>query len=256
MIEYFVLSFRGARQFETNFDTKNFKQTKLYIIDNGKQNFKKYKSHLYYSTSQNIGCAGGWNLICRIAFEYLNLSQIIIGQDDTLIEQEHLSKIMEATNENTICGLFSPFFEFSCFGINKKVWEKVGCFDENCIDAYCEDTDYKQRCYLSDVSILNLGLSGKKLNLRISISENPRLQDTLYVNRSYVRSKWGKSLNKTETGRLEEQPPYLYKYPFNKIENKINFIPLTYRLQKVHNTGDIFPSFDEFSKFKSLQKPI
>ena len=26
-------------------------------------------------------------------------------------------------------------------------------FDENCIDAYCEDADYKQRCYLNDVKI-------------------------------------------------------------------------------------------------------
>ena len=42
----------------------------------------------------------------------------------------------------------------------------------------------------------------------------------------------------------------------NKITNKINFIPLTYRLQKVHNTRDTFPSFDEFNKFKRLQKPI
>ena len=256
MIKYFILSYRGAKELETNFDVSKFNQTKIYIVDNGQQNFTKHKSHLYYSTSRNIGCAGGWNLICKIAFEHLHCHQIIIGQDDTILEQEHLLKITEKTNENTICGLFSPFFEFSCFGINRETWKKIGHFDENCIDAYCEDADYKQRCYLSGIAVINLGLPGKKYNLRISINKNPRLQDTLYVNRSYVRSKWGKSLNKTEIGRLEEQPPYLYKYPFNKIENKINFIPLTHRLKKVHNVKDIFPSSDEFKIFQRLQKAI
>ena len=78
MIKYFILSYRGAKELETNFDVNKFNQTKIYIVDNGQQNFTKHKSHLYYSTSRNIGCAGGWNLICKIAFEHLHYHQIII----------------------------------------------------------------------------------------------------------------------------------------------------------------------------------
>ena len=41
---------------------------------------------------KNIGCAGGFNLICYIAFEYLGLEKIIIGQEDTIVEEKEMEE--------------------------------------------------------------------------------------------------------------------------------------------------------------------
>ena len=49
-------------------------------------------------------------------------------------------------------------------------------FDENCIDGYCEDADYKQRCLLNDIKIEHLGKSHKR-NLGMSRIKNKRIFD-------------------------------------------------------------------------------
>ena len=108
-----------------------------------------------YQTKKNIGCAGGFNLICYIAFEYLGLEKIIIGQEDTIVEEKEMEELLEKCNENTIMGLIKPHFDLATFALHKKTFIKIGMFDENCIDGYCEDADYKQRCYLNGVKIEN-----------------------------------------------------------------------------------------------------
>ena len=74
----------------------------LRIIDNGNQ---KISGHQHYKTKKNIGCAGGWNLICYIAFEYLGLEKIVIGQEDVIIEENEMREVLEKCNENTIAAL-------------------------------------------------------------------------------------------------------------------------------------------------------
>ena len=69
-INYFILGYQGFNYFKEKFDKEKFPNTILRIIDNGNQ---KINEHQLYQTKKNLGCAGGWNLICYIAFEYLGL---------------------------------------------------------------------------------------------------------------------------------------------------------------------------------------
>ena len=76
-----------------------------------------------------------------------------------------MREVLEKCNENTIAALIKHPFEFSSFAIHKNTFKKVGIFDENCIDAYCEDYDYKQRCYLNSIKIESLDKSLERFKL-------------------------------------------------------------------------------------------
>ncbi len=246
MINYFILGHQGFNYFKEKFDEKKYQKTILRIIDNGNQ---KITGHQLYETKKNIGCAGGWNLICYIAFNYLGLEKIIIGQEDTIVEEIEMIELLEKCNENTITGLIKPRWEFATFALHKKTFKKIGMFDENCIDAYCEDADYKQRCYLNKIKIESLNKSLER-NFGISRKVNKRIYDTITVNRIYIKEKWGKSINEDKIALLDEQPPYEYKYPFNKNNLDSNFIPITKRMRMIHNLKDNkTPSQEEILKF-------
>ena len=246
MINYFLLGYQGFNYFKEKFDEKKYQKTILRIIDNGNQKITGYQ---LYETKKNIGCAGGWNLICYIAFNYLGLEKIIIGQEDTIVEEIEMIELLERCNENTIIGLIKPRWEFATFALHKKTFKKIGMFDENCIDAYCEDADYKQRCYLNKIKIESLNKSLER-NFGISRKINKRIYDTITVNRIYIKEKWGKSINKDKTALLDEQPPYEFKYPFNKNNLDSNFIPITKRMRMIHNLKDNkTPSQEEILKF-------
>ena len=245
MINYFILGYQGFNYFKEKFDKKKYPKTILRIIDNGNQ---KITGHQLYETKKNIGCAGGWNLICYIAFEYLGLEKIIIGQEDLILEENEMRDLLEKCDENTITALLKTF-EFSTFALHKKTFKKLGMFDENCIDAYCEDADYKQRCYLSGIKIESFNKPDER-NLGISRKINKRIYDTIAVNRIYIKEKWGKSINEDKIALLDEQPPYEFKYPFNKNNLDSNFIPITKRMRMIHNLKDNkTPSQEEILKF-------
>ena len=246
MINYFILAYQGYDYFKEKFVKEQYPNTTLRIIDNGNQKIKEYQ---LYETKKNIGCAGGWNLICYIAFEYLGLDKIIIGQEDAIVTENEMREMIEKCNENTIAALIKDPFEFSTFALHKKTFKKIGVFDENCIDAYCEDYDYKQRCYLNGVKIESLNKSLEK-NLGISRKINKKIYDTITVNRLYIREKWGKSVNKNKSDQMHQRPPYEFKYPFNKNDLDSDFIPISQRMKIIQNLNDNkTPSQKEILKF-------
>ena len=245
MINYFLLAYQGFDHFREKFDKKKYPNTTLRIIDNGNQMIEDYE---IYKTKNNIGCAGGWNLICYIGFEYLGLEKIIIGQEDTIVQEKEMKELLENCNENTIATLIKPHFEFSTFALHKKTFIKIGMFDENCIDAYCEDADYKQRCYLNGVKIKSLEKSPER-NLGMSRRKNKRIYDTITVNRIYIKQKWGTSINKDDLSFRDEQPPYEFKNPFNKKNLDTNFIPITERMKIMQDLkNNTLPSQNEIAK--------
>ena len=245
-INYFILGYQGFNYFKEKFDKEKFPNTILRIIDNGNQ---KINEHQLYQTKKNLGCAGGWNLICYIAFEYLGLEKIIIGQEDLIVEENEMKDLIEKCDENTITALLKHPFEFSTFTLHKKTFKKIGLFDENCIDAYCEDADYKQRCYLSGIKIESLNKPNER-NLGISRKINKRIYDTITVNRIYIREKWGKSINENKIDQMNERPPYEFKYPFNKNNLNLSFFPITQRMKLIQNLEDNkLPSQEEIPKF-------
>ncbi len=250
MSNIFVLSYCNA----SNFINKIGNEYSYHMIDNGNQKCETPSGCYYFSTSRNIGCAGGWNLICDIAFEYLNLEKIIITQDDASVPLELMEQALDETQGLSITGVIQPFFEFSCFAITKQVWETIGRFDENFIYVYCEDADYKQRCYLSRVTISSLYSPNKDMNQSLTIKEHPNL-DRISYNRDYLRTKWGDSIHPSNAARQDGQAPFENKTPFSSIEESmpINYIPRTNRITKVYGEDTKFPSEIEYERFKNIK---
>jgi hypothetical protein len=253
MYNYFILGFQGFRYFKKNYIKEKYSKTNLRIIDNGNQNIDGFQT---YQTNKNIGCAGGWNLICYIGFQYLGLEKIIIGQEDIITTESEMNELLEKCNEKTIPALIQPNFEFAVFAMHKKTYIKIGLFDENCIDAYCEDADYKQRCYLNDIKIESLNIPNSR-NLGLSRKINSRIYDTITVNRLYIKDKWGLSVNKNEASQLDEQPPYQFKHPFNKDNLDTKFIPITPRMKQIQQISENqLPSQEEILKFLTNNQGI
>ena len=99
--------------------------------------------------------------------------------------------------------------QFSCFGINRLCYEKIGPFDDQFYPAYYEDNDYHYRMRLGNLAaVCNLKNFYFHFGSRTKII-NPAFKE--FVDENYLRnrerylSKWG-GLPGEET----------YKTPFDK----------------------------------------
>jgi hypothetical protein len=245
----FVLTYSAAQSFFLN--TTPLKTSLYYLIDNGNQKYTPTFGCNRFVTSKNIGCAGGWNLICDIAFDCLDLDKIVITQDDATISPELIAQALEETNGLSITGVIQPFFEFSTFVITKEVWSTVGRFDENFIYVYSEDADYKQRCLLNGVILNSLYTPNHGTNESASIKNNPSL-DRIAYNRQYLKNKWGDSIHPNPAARLDGQPPFAHRTPFENLEDSLptDYIPFTSRITQVYGDITDFPSKIEYERFK------
>ena len=229
---FFVLGYNGCDYFDKWYDREQFQNTKLYYIDNGRQNLSdKLKNDLVYTTTKNIGCAGGWNLMCDYAFKILNLDKIIIGQEDAMISEEILEELYNRCNPTTICGTYDNSFDFAVFSLHRDTFNLIGRADENILFAGCEDDDYKHRCKLNNVKIDSLGIP-HGYNISIANNDNCKPRETSVYNAEYVNKKWG---------------GYTYTIPFNDI----NYVHLpTEMFIKYYGNTSGWPSFNELKQIK------
>jgi hypothetical protein len=249
----FVLSYCGAQDFFNTISVKDFPGSTFYFIDNGNQSYDATFTCTTYTTSTNLGCAGGWNLICRIAFDYLNLEKIIITQDDACYTEEQIEDALAETSATCLTGVFQPYFEFSCFAIHRDTWKQVGAFDENFIYVYSEDADYKQRCMLQGIVLNSLMVPSAGSNKSLTVKRNPSMNRVLY-NREYLQWKWGKSIHPSEVARRDSQPPFEYRTPFDELV-PVDYIPKSRRIDTAYpalKTTLRFPSEVEYDRFKTV----
>jgi hypothetical protein len=244
----FVLSYSAASSFFTR--TSPLNTANYYFIDNGNQEYQSTFDCRFFTCSRNIGCAGGWNLICKIAFEHLCLDKIVITQDDAHIAPHHIDQALQETEGLCITGVIQPFFEFSTFAITREVWERVGAFDENFVYVYSEDADYKQRCMLSGVVVNSLYVPNRGSNDSASIKNNPAINRILY-NREYLLHKWGPSIHPNPNARADGQPPFEYKTPFcaDVPDLPLDFVLRTKRISNIYGHSESFPSEQEYERF-------
>jgi hypothetical protein len=248
----FILSYSRAQQFFNEVEQDS--RFTYYFIDNNKQSYKPTISCATHTTARNIGCAGGWNLICKIAFDFLGLEKIIITQDDCILDYTKMQQALAECTPTRIVGVIQPFFEFSCFAIHRDTYKTVGDFDENCIYVYCEDADYKQRCRLLNITIDSLYASNQGMNQSASIKDDPSI-NRLEANKEYLKFKWGRSIHPSSTARADFQPPYENTSPFSPemaydYSFPIRYIPLTKRITRIYGDLD-FPSAIEYERFKN-----
>lgn len=243
MIHIFILGYCGADYFNKWCSELNYgDDIKFYFVDNGQQILPEFiQDKLIYQTTKNIFCAGGWNLICDIAFDSLKLDKIIIGQEDAIFTDEILREIDMQTNHTTICGTYDRSFEFSLFGLHSETYKRVGRFDENFILGGNEDNDYKHRCKLCNVNVTSLNVSAE-YNMSLTGGYREKFNS---INSAYLHEKWGQHV-------FEANKLYEYDTPYNS-ELKQDQISLTanyrnyFNLPETHNT---FMSNTEYNLYK------
>jgi len=163
------------------------KEDALFLINNGSSDETitflselQSRGNLFVlNLSENAGVAGAWNTALKLAFEDLNCDNVIFLGNDTLLNPLTLKRIKEdlampdvglvsAFNITKKCADEREFFEtagtsddnyieapdFSCFGMNKNCFKKVGFFDEAFYPAYYEDNDYHYRMKLEKIKAL------------------------------------------------------------------------------------------------------
>jgi len=230
----FILGYSAINYFSEWYDHSNYPNTELHIIDNNKQIIpEKFKNNITYTTSQNIGCSGGWNLICDIGFNHLGYDIIVIGQEDARFSEEILDAITDAVTPTTIVGTYNNSFEFSLYGIHRDTYNNIGRFDENFIFAGCEDNDYKHRCQLAGVTVECLGVPHSYNANATTYEGSPYIPNPIRkYNENYVHSKWNH---------------YKNTLPFGKAEP----VQMTDTFKQVYGDLEDFPSISEFKLFKN-----
>ena len=184
----FILGYGSCKFLDAWFNPLKFPNTTIRIVDNGQQQYtEQLKPFVYYTTSRNLGCAGGWNLICQIAFDQMNLEKVIISNEDNLYSEEYLDALTNQCTPTNIAGTYDRAFEFSLFCIHRDTYKKVGMFDENVIMAAGEDNDYKYRCKLHNVTISSLHISADYNASETGGDSIPTIRDE---NINYVINKW------------------------------------------------------------------
>lgn len=230
--DYFVLGYNAMSYFRDWFDFEQFRNTNLRIVDNGNQRIPdELQQYVIHQNEKNIGCSGGWNLICDIGFNHFGLDKIIVGQEDARISEEVMEELLVRCNPNTICGTYNNSFEFSTYAIHRETFNTVGRFDENFMFVGCEDNDYKHRCKLKGVEVQSLDVS-HQFNCSIANNVHTVPSTVLTHNPTYILNKWN---------------DYTYTQPFNGIDMP----KYTDYFIEVHGNVDMWPSESEFLRFRS-----
>lgn len=232
LYNYFVLGYNAIDYFNSWYDKEQFPNTSLRFIDNGNQSIPdSLKENVIHQNRRNIGCSGGWNLICDIGFNYFNLEKIIVGQEDGRVSEEIFQALLDACDENNMCGTYNNGFEFSTFAIHRETFNKIGRFDENFVFVGCEDNDYKHRASLAGVTIHTLGVS-HTYNCSIANNDNVKPRQASTHNAEYMEKKWG---NYNHTIPFNGQPVGKYTEYFIELYGNL----------------EEFPSQTEFKLFKT-----
>lgn len=230
--DYFVLGYNAMSYFRDWFDFGQFRNTNLRIVDNGNQQIpEELQQYVIHQNEKNIGCSGGWNLICDIGFNHFGLDKIIVGQEDGRISEEVLEELLNRCDPNMICGTYNNSFEFSTYAIHRETFNKVGRFDENFMFVGCEDNDYKHRCKLKGIEVQSLGIS-HEFNCSIANNVHTVPSTVLTHNPTYILNKWN---------------DYTYTEPFNGVDMP----KYTDYFIEVHGNVDMWPSESEFLRFRN-----
>lgn len=153
---------------------------------------------------KNRGLSKSWNEGILDAWKRKAMGVVIVNDDCVFPTFGDVDIMASATIDNWIT---AANVGYSCIGVSRKAFDKVGCFDENIFPAYYEDCDYSRRLSLAGISIAQCEATVEHEGSG-TIKKSPELNDqnlhTMMAIQRYYRAKWG-GLNGEE----------LYRIPFN-----------------------------------------
>jgi GT2 family glycosyltransferase len=170
----------------------NNPRTQIIVLDNGKQGFASATPYIkVFESNKNLGVAGSWNWLIKKAME-LGFENFLVLNDDVILKlyEGEVLDLIKAHDQNTFFRS-RPFYNWSCYLINKHIFETVGEFDEGFRKCFFEDNDYEYRMRLSGVRIrYDDLLSPNFYENSASTKKDPSL-DGYLENREYYVKKWG-----------------------------------------------------------------
>jgi GT2 family glycosyltransferase len=122
--------------------------TRVFLVDNGPiQVFECMDQNIeVIRPVENLGTVGSWNLIHKLAAP---LSTVLLNADCS-VAPDTFQKMFEVPAPAIVCA-----YAFGCVRIDHEVWQRIGDFDEGFWPAYYEDADYRHRCRIAGVEIIN-----------------------------------------------------------------------------------------------------
>lgn len=130
---------------------------------------------------------------------------IIVPNDDVQLDRADFDRLLRGCLDHPECGLIQCYgfnadltrqqpMGFSCFGINRTMVERVGYFDRNLPDYFC-DCDYGRRGFLAGVPTHNIGETNVVHTGSATIEAVPKLKVNLQItfpaDSAYYERKWG-----------------------------------------------------------------
>jgi GT2 family glycosyltransferase len=170
---------------------KDFPNTNIYIVDNGKQNIKFDFSNVYvFNQFVNIGVSDSWNLLANLTFYGIHAAEnALILNDDVYLgkkESDILSVIDEGFDFSVSHGTWCSFL------LPKKTFELVGDFDNQFFPAYFEDNDYHTRMKLHNLNYnVTEKLTPEIFRNSCTIKKDPSLNQNFDLNKQKYITKWG-----------------------------------------------------------------
>lgn len=179
--------------------------TKL-VLDNGHQQIPCLDDSTWiWESKENLGVAASWNFLIGKAivndFKYF----LVLNDDVILQKKENEIREILAKGTEEHFYLCRPFYNWSSYLLTKKVYEKIGPFDEGFKKSYFEDNDYMYRMRLAKVPIKYVDELNPDIYLNSQTLEKDPLLSGYVQNREYFLQKWG--------GLPESEK---FKTPFNK----------------------------------------
>jgi hypothetical protein len=116
--------------------------SRIIVDDNGNAPLGEIAGFEVLRPDRNIGCAGAWNLLCRTGFER-GADSVFLINGDCAVAPDTFARMM--ASERRLVAAHG----FSCFRLDRAVWQAIGEFDEQYYPAYWEDTDYRRRLQLA-----------------------------------------------------------------------------------------------------------
>jgi len=187
---------------------KDFPNTSIIVLDNGKQNIDSKIQHpnlLVVETENNIGVAASWNVLCDLI--YKNHDYALILNDDVYLG------LQEGSLLNFIKDNKKDFYvssqDWCAFILPKKTFNDVGKFDDKFYPAYFEDKDYNYRMRLAQKSIHKTPVLNPIIYRdSCTIAKEPKLNEGFFNLKKFYIEKWGGEPNKEK-----------FKTPFNDKHN-------------------------------------
>jgi len=182
---------------------RDFKGIDIHIIDNGQQELLETENTYIHKEDFNLGVAASWNKLCRIIFQKNDWALLI--NDDIYLG--YTPNTVNAAILKSRVGIVQSAFNWSVILISKKLYEKVGEFDETFFPAYYEDSDYMYRLQMLGLRHeVDLSLNPLVVLQSQTYHKAPELVNkAMKENRFRYIEKWGNS------PLLE-----IFKTPYNK----------------------------------------